>query len=116
MLLRRPACCSPSGRGRAQEGDSYLRLAHLSPDTPKVDVYVASVADPARSFVVPGVGYGAVSPYQPLPAGSYVISMRGAGAPADSPGGHLHQRRRPPRRGLHGGRRRHVRRSWGCRC
>ncbi len=69
----------------AQESDAYLRLAHLSPDTPKVDVYVASAADPARSIVVPGVGYGAVSPYQTLPAGSYVISMRGAGAPADSP-------------------------------
>lgn len=50
-----------------------------------MDVYVASVADPARSFTVPGVGYGAVSPYTALPAGAYVISMRGAGAPADSP-------------------------------
>jgi hypothetical protein len=69
----------------AQQGDAYLRLAHLSPDTPQVDVYVASVADPGRSFVVPGVGYGAVSQYKPLPPGSYVISMRGAGAPADSP-------------------------------
>lgn len=66
-------------------GDAYLRLAHLSPDTPNVDVYVASVADPGRSFVVPGVGYGAVSQYQALPVGSYVVSMRGAGAPADSP-------------------------------
>lgn len=79
LVLAGPAVAS------AQQGDSYLRLAHLSPDTPKVDVYVASASDPARSFVVPGVGYGAVSPYQPLPAGSYVISMRGAGAPADSP-------------------------------
>lgn len=73
------------GAAIAQPGDSYLRLAHLSPDTPNVDVYVASVSDPSRSFVVPGVGYGAVSSYQPLPSGSYVISMRGAGAAADSP-------------------------------
>jgi hypothetical protein len=73
------------GLAFAQPGEAYLRLAHLSPDTPKVDVYVASVADPARSFVVPGVGYGAVSPYRSLPAGPYVVSMRGAGAPADSP-------------------------------
>ena len=43
------------------------------------------MSDPARSFVVPGVGYGAVSPYKPLPSGSYVISMRGAGAAPDSP-------------------------------
>jgi len=40
------------------EGPAYLRLAHLSPDTPSVDVYVDSAADPSRSFVVPGVGYG----------------------------------------------------------
>ena len=73
------------GVAGATQGDSYLRLAHLSPDTPNVDVYVASVSDPAKSFVVPGVGYGAVSAYQPLPSGAYVISMRGAGAAADSP-------------------------------
>lgn len=66
-------------------GEAYLRLAHLSPDTPDVDIYVSSVADPSRSFVVPGVGYGAVSPYRALPAGSYVVGMRAAGAAADSP-------------------------------
>ena len=64
---------------------SYLRLAHLSPDTPQVDVYVDSAADPSRSFVVPGVGYGVVSDYTPLPADSYVISMRPKDAPASSP-------------------------------
>lgn len=64
---------------------AYLRLAHLSPDTPTVDVYVGSVADPAQSFVLTGVGYGAVSPYRPVPPGSYVISMRPAGAPESSP-------------------------------
>ena len=69
----------------AANGPAYLRLAHLSPDTPTVDVYVDSAADPARSFVVPGVGYGAVSDYKPLPPDSYVISMRPAGAPAGSP-------------------------------
>lgn len=69
----------------AQGGEAYLRLAHLSPDTPDVDVYVGSVADPARSFVVPGVGYGAVSAYRSLPAGPYVVSMRVAGAAASSP-------------------------------
>jgi hypothetical protein len=81
LLLSGASVAAAQGGG----SEAYLRLAHLSPDTPNVDVYVASVADPTRSFVVPGVGYGAVSPYQSLPAGSYVISMRGAGAPADSP-------------------------------
>ena len=63
---------------------AYVRLAHLSPDTPNVDVYVDSLSDRSRSFVVPGVGYGAVSPYRALPAGTYVVSMRAAGAPASS--------------------------------
>lgn len=67
------------------DDQAYLRLAHLSPDTPKVDVYVSSVADPTKSLVVPGVGYGAVSGYQAVAPGSYVVSMRAAGAPKDSP-------------------------------
>lgn len=65
----------------AADDGSFLRLAHLSPDTPAVDVYVAAVADPRNSIVVlPGVVYGAVSPYNTLPAGQYVVSMRPAGA------------------------------------
>ncbi len=68
----------------APASPAYVRLAHLSPDTPNVDVYVDSLSDRARSFVVPGVGYGAVSAYRPLPAGAYVVSMRAAGAPASS--------------------------------
>jgi len=69
----------------ASGAPAYLRLAHLSPDTPDVDVYVASVSEPALSFVVPGVGYGSVSPYRALPAGDYVVSMRAAGAPVSAP-------------------------------
>lgn len=64
---------------------AYLRLAHLSPDTPNVDVYLASVADPAQNAVIPGVGYGAISDYRPVPAGPYTVSMRPSGAPADQP-------------------------------
>ena len=62
-----------------------LRLAHLSPDTPAVDVYVDSVADPSTGQVFPGVDYGTVSQYQDVPPGTYAISMRAAGADADSP-------------------------------
>lgn len=69
----------------APTGPAYLRLAHLSPDTPAVDVYVASAADPDASFVVPAVAYGAVSDYRALDPGDYVISMRAAGAAADAP-------------------------------
>lgn len=76
---------SASPAGAAPGGAAYLRLAHLSPDTPAVDVYVASVGDPAQSFVLPGVGYGAVSPYRPVSPGPYVVSMRAAGAAESSP-------------------------------
>jgi hypothetical protein len=64
---------------------SYLRLAHLSPDTPNVDVYLTSAGDPGWSATVPGVGYGAVSDYRTVPAGSYTVAMRPAGAPPDTP-------------------------------
>lgn len=64
---------------------AYLRLAHLSPDTPEVDVYVVSVADPDDKIVLEGVGYGAVSDYQTLSGGSYTISMRPAGADSSTP-------------------------------
>ncbi|RBY94925.1 DUF4397 domain-containing protein [Blastococcus sp. TBT05-19] len=65
-----------------------LRLAHLSPDTPAVDVYVDSVADPGNGtalLTVPGVNYGTISDYQAVPPGVYAISMREAGAAPDSP-------------------------------
>lgn len=70
----------------AQADTTYVRLAHLSPDTPAVDVYVASVADPATSVIVlRGVAYGALSDYQVLPGGQYTVSMRPAGAAESTP-------------------------------
>jgi len=68
--------------GAADTG--MLRLAHLSPDTPSVDVYVDSVSTPDTGIVLTGVGYGTVSGYQSVPAGTYTVSMRSAGAPATS--------------------------------
>jgi hypothetical protein len=62
----------------------YVRLAHLSPDTPDVDVYLSAVTGgtPKR---FPGVGYGTVSTYLTVPTGTYAVSMRAAGAPATDP-------------------------------
>jgi len=71
--------------GPAAAADTgMLRLAHLSPDTPSVDVYVDSVSSPDTGIVLTGVGYGTVSDYQSVPAGTYTVSMRSAGAPATS--------------------------------
>src|SRR5215212_8263799 len=72
-----------STAGAADGG--LLRLAHLSPDTPAVDVYVDSVADPAAGQVFPAVGYGTVSEYQSVPPGTYAVSMRAAGADPATP-------------------------------
>jgi hypothetical protein len=63
----------------AQTG-AFLRLAHLSPDTPNVDVTVSAFGTPDGSQQVKGVGYGDVSEYQRIEAGTYTIAMRPAGA------------------------------------
>ena len=73
---------SPAG---AVASPGYVRLAHLSPDTPKVDVYMTSYTRPDWKFLLKGVGYGAVSPYQRVQPDRYAVSMRPAGAPASSP-------------------------------
>jgi hypothetical protein len=65
----------------AAAGVGYVRLAHLSPDTPEVDVYLSSVSGAVPPKKFPGVGYGVVSDYLALPAGTYAVAMRGAGAP-----------------------------------
>lgn len=69
----------------APDDPAYVRLAHLSPDTPPVDVYLAAVDDPAQRFTATGVDYGSVSDYRALPAGTYTVAMRVAGAAPDSP-------------------------------
>jgi hypothetical protein len=63
----------------------YVRLAHLSPDTPNVDVYLSTVGGSGAPQVFPGVGYGVVSKYLSVPQGTYAVAMRGAGAPATDP-------------------------------
>jgi Domain of unknown function (DUF4397) len=73
------------GAAAAPAGDGMLRLAHLSPDTPAVDVYVDSVSTPGVGITLTGVGYGTVSDYQSVAAGTYAVSMRSAGAAVDSP-------------------------------
>src|ERR1700744_644531 len=60
----------------------WVRLAHLSPNTPAVDVYLYSFGDPSAELVLHHVGYGVVSPYEPLAAGEYTVAMRAAGAAA----------------------------------
>jgi hypothetical protein len=81
MLFGVPAVASAS---TAATATGWVRLAHLSPNTPAVDVYLYSFGDATAQLVLHHVGYGAVSPYEPLTAGDYSVAMRAAGAPATS--------------------------------
>ena len=78
-------CALAPAAAAAPEDGGMLRLAHLSPDTPAGDVYVASVSDPdvRRTFL--GGTYGMVSEYQDVPPGTYTVSMLPAGSDPNSP-------------------------------
>ncbi|MGD0683838.1 MAG: DUF4397 domain-containing protein [Streptosporangiaceae bacterium] len=80
------AAGSAAGSAAAPAGThlGWLRLAHLSPNTPAVDVYLYSFGDPSAMIVLKHVTYGTVSGYQAIPSGEYTVAMRGAGAPAGS--------------------------------
>jgi hypothetical protein len=74
------AAVTLSASPAAAAGDGYVRLAHLSPDTPAVDVYLKSDSGAVKAQTFPGVAYGAMSEYLRLPAGTYSVAMRKAGA------------------------------------
>jgi hypothetical protein len=68
----------------AAAGVGYVRLAHLSPDTPAVDVYLSSVSGAIPQQKFDAVGYGTVSQYLPLPPGTYAVAMRKKGDPSSA--------------------------------
>ncbi|GLY94751.1 DUF4397 domain-containing protein [Actinoplanes sp. NBRC 103695] len=73
------AAITLSASPAAAADDGYVRLAHLSPDTPQVDVYLKADSG-GKEQTFPGVGYGVMSPYLRLSAGRYSVAMRKAGA------------------------------------
>ena len=79
LLLGIPRIASAS---TTSTSTGWVRLAHLSPNTPAVDVYLYSFGDPSAELVLHHVSYGVVSPYEPLAAGEYTVAMRAAGAAA----------------------------------
>ena len=87
-LVALTAAAGPAGaasaRTPASSGYGWVRLAHLSPNTPPVDVYLYSYGKPNAMIVLKHVAYGTVSPYERVPHGEYTVAMRGAGAPASS--------------------------------
>jgi hypothetical protein len=70
----------------ASSGYGWVRLAHLSPNTPPVDVYLYSYGKPNAMIVLHHVSYGTVSPYERVRHGEYTVAMRGVGAsPSSTP-------------------------------
>jgi uncharacterized protein DUF4397 len=67
-----------------QSNTGWIRLAHLSPNTPAVDVYLYSFGNSHAMIVLHHVSYGTVSPYEKVTAGEYTVAMRGAGASPSS--------------------------------
>jgi hypothetical protein len=80
LLLAAPA----TGVASAATGTGWIRLAHLSPNTPAVDVYLYSFGDSSAQLVLHHVAYGDVSPYESLAPGDYSVAMRAAGASAST--------------------------------
>jgi hypothetical protein len=80
LLLGVPAAAASA----AAQGTGWIRLAHLSPDTPPVDVYLYSFGNSNAKIVLHHVSYGEVSPYEAVTAGDYSVAMRAAGAASSS--------------------------------
>ena len=78
------AAAATAGPATAGSATAWIRLSHLSPDTPAVDVYLYSFGDPSARIVLRHVAYGDVSGYLAVPAGEYSVAMRAAGAAATS--------------------------------
>src|SRR5260370_13441359 len=83
LLLGIPVA-STAYASSATSGTGWIRLAHLSPNTPAVDVYLYSFGNSDAKIVLHHVAYGTVSPYEAVPAGDYSVAMRPAGAAASS--------------------------------
>jgi len=74
------ATAAPSVAETASGPAGWVRLGHMSPDTTEVDVRVTALRGGTTVFELSDVGYGDISPYEPLPQGTYTVAMVGAGS------------------------------------
>ena len=87
---RNLACVGPAGGrpchsvGGSTANVGWVRCAHLSPNAPKVDIYLYSFNNKTPPMVLKGVAYGDVSDYMPFEGGYYTVAMRPAGAASSS--------------------------------
>jgi len=75
---------SANSTAAAATHDGWVRVAHLSPKAPAMDMYMYPFGDPEQATVLRDVAYGDVSAYMALSPGQYTVAMRGFGAPASS--------------------------------
>jgi Domain of unknown function (DUF4397) len=79
------AAASPAASAAPAAGpDGWIRIAHLSPQAPAMDMYLYPFGNPGQAIVLKDVSYGAVSAYMAVLPGQYTVAMRGFGAPATS--------------------------------
>lgn len=77
-----PASAATAQASASQVG--WVRLAHLSPNTPAVDVYLYPYGNSSAQIVLKHVAYGTASTYESLKPGLYLVAMRSAGAAAST--------------------------------
>jgi len=85
LLMAAAPAVSAATTAQRSGGDGWIRLAHLSPNTPPVDVYLYSFGNAKAMIVLKHVAYGTVSPFEKVASGEYTVAMRGAGAKPGSP-------------------------------
>jgi hypothetical protein len=79
------AAAAPAASAAPVAGQTaWVRIAHLSPEAPAMDMYMYPFGDPQHPTVLKDVSYGAVSSYMAATPGQYTVAMRGFGAPATS--------------------------------
>ena len=78
-----PAASAATAAPAAQV--AWVRIAHLSPKAPAMDIYLYPFGEPGHPTVLRDVSYGDVSAYMAVSPGQYSVAMRGFGAPASSP-------------------------------
>jgi hypothetical protein len=78
------ASASASTTGSASASVGWVRCAHLSPNTPAVDVYMYAFGTTSNPTILRHVSYGNVSDYMAVKPGQYTVAMRAAGAPSSS--------------------------------
>ena len=71
LMAAAPAASAATGTATTHRAGhtGWIRLAHLSPNTPPVDVYLYSFGGSKAMIVLHHVGYGAVSPYEKVASG-----------------------------------------------